>query len=525
MNPNKKNLIKEASNLLDKMENGKTYPIGYVIQNFEKAASLNSQDVLICQMRDVIVKMANRKEYISQKEIGELYDKMYGFSGNQSAFRGILNDFLPDSKQLKKVSHQASKLRTQEELNLETIHKDSELSNAFSVLFSLGGDSSFGTFKPGQNKNIEKAVIGKLSNLGRSPIGVDIIQANDHFTLCAANYESPSLQKISVLIPVQTTDGIAKEPKNLILGNEVVELNSRNLFTSIKEQERNQKEKSNKKFANQRGSGQKQLEMKEIAVPESLSDFANLENTLVAVASKFEPIQINMAIEMINAELLSFGAKNPCIKIAGADSKNLMFDVHLNTPLGKSVIHVPVEVHQKKPILPSRFATNATLKEQNIYDFSKKGYQKFISNLNSNSHSLKIARDTGPLSMMNYNQLMDQIIEGVSSQDYKLAEDALQTIEAKYESDKYKKSFEYYTQLLKHSSNSSKRKELIKAAFERGELIRIPTSVDLYCPKLGLSVNKISFDENGNIIPAGRRNKADNQIQDTSISTSRILFT
>ncbi len=517
-------IIKEAKDLLDLLENGKSYPAEYVVKRFQKAASDYSTDQLIGNMADVLVKVASKREYIHQNEIGKLYDQMYGLSGGQTAFRDALGDLLPENRQFAKVAYPGSNIRKMEEKNVEPIYKDSELSNAFSVLFSMGGDSAFGTYKPGQDKSVEKAVIAKLSSLGSAPLGVDIIQTNEHFTLCAANYQSSTLNKVSVLIPVQTTDGVTREPQHIILGEEVVDLDGRNLFACIKEQERNSKTNSHKRFASERGNGSPVIVMDKAVVPNSLKVFTELENDLIAAASKFSVHQINTAIEVLHGEFASFGINNTTIKIASSDKNTILFDVYIPTKLGKTVVHVPVEISGSGTLLPNRFAAEQS-NGQTIYDFSKKGFDTFISNLNDKSSSLGIARENGELSQISYHQLMDQMIDGVSRQDYKLAEDVLQTIEKRFGSEVFMTAFDQFQQLLKHSSDDgSSRQAFIKAAYERGDLIKVPTSVDLYCPKLGLPVSKVTFDEKGRVIPKGRRTKFD-QIQDSMISTNRILFT
>lgn len=517
-------ILKEAQDLLERLDNGKTYPADYVVKRFQKAANDYSTDQLIGNMRDVLHKIASKREYIHQNEIGKLYDQMYGLSGGHTAFREALGDLLPENRQFAKVAYPGSNIRKMEEKNVEPVYKDSELSNAFSVLFSLGGDSAFGTYKPGQDKSVEKAVIAKLSGLGSTPIGVDIIQTNEHFTLCAANYQSSNLNKISVLIPVQTTDGVTREPEHLIMGEEVVTLDGRNLFACIKEQERNLKNNNQRRFASERGNGTPAIEVDKVIVPASLKSFTELENDLIAAASKFSTHQINTAIEVLHSELSSFGAKNTNIKIASSDKNAIIFDVFIPTKLGKTVIHVPVEINGSGTLLPSKFAADVN-NNQAIFDFSKEGFDKFCAGLSIKSASLGIARENGELSKMSYQQLMDQMIEGISSQDLRLAEDVLQVVEKRFGHKMFMTAFDQFSQLLKHASiEGSSRKEFIKAAFERGDLIKVPTSVDLYCPKLGLPVSKIDFDEKGRVIPKGRRNKFD-QIQDSMVSTNRILFT
>jgi len=432
---------------------------------------------------------------------------------------------LPPNRRFAKIVHAGSNKRKMSENPLEPINKDSELSDAFSVLFSLGRSASFGTYKPGEDKSVKKAVIAKLSGLGYMPSGVDIVESNEHFALCAATHKTSNLSSVTTLIPVQITDGVAREPKHIIIAEEAVELDGRNLYLAIKEQEKSLKANQNRRFATARGDGAPSLEMRKSVIPNSLEQFADLENALVAAASKFDANHIQLAIGMLGAEFASFGAASTNIKIASSSERGILFDVHIPTRLGNSVVHVPVEISNGMPLLPNRFAANVASDEQKVFDFSKEGFENFANGLSTKSESLNVARHTGILASMSYHQLMDRVLDGVAKQDYKLAEDALQTINHRFGSDQYVAAFDKYSEMIKYSSDSSKRKELIKAAFDRGDLIKVPTSVELYSPHLALPVSKISFDEKGRVIPKGRRLRADNQIESNSINTSRILLT
>jgi hypothetical protein len=518
-------MAKEAKRLLDLINNGKSYTSGYVVSRFEKAAHQHPTDQLIGNMRDVLVKRASSQPFVTQKEIGSVYDRMIGLAGGHTAFRGTLGDLLPEDRQVKKVAYSGSNIRTMEENAVNPLYKDSELSNAFSVLFSMGNDSSFGSYAPGQDKSIEKAVIGKLSSLNCVPNSVKIMNRNEHFALCLAFYDTSSFNKVAVKLPVSLSNGAPSAPDSIIEDGSLIPLTSRNLLVHLKAQENEVRQGAHKKMAGMRGSDKPQIEIEKMVVPKSLERFADLENALIATVSKFDTNQIQMATGMIASELSSFGAYRPDVRVASSDDKSIMFDAFIPTELGRTVVHVPVEMPNGKPILPSRFAVDMEAGKHQVYDFSQKGYDDFRRNIKPQSETLNVARHTGELSKMSYHQLMDRVLEGVSSQDYKLSEDALSTIQSRFGGDQFKIALDKFSQLLRHSSsNSSQRKTYIEAAVKKGELIRVPTSVELYSPKLGLPLSKISFDDKGRVIAKGRRSKSDN-IQDAAISSSRIVLT
>src|SRR5690606_9576054 len=134
-------------------------------------------------------------------EIGELYSKMYGLSGGHTAFRNELGDLLPNSLQLAKVAHSGSDIRRHEEVNPEPIYKDSELSNAFSVIFSMCSNSAFGSFKEADSNAVQQVISSKLSKLGKTPISIKVAGKNEHFALATALYQERNQNQLALQIP------------------------------------------------------------------------------------------------------------------------------------------------------------------------------------------------------------------------------------------------------------------------------------------------------------------------------------
>ena len=73
--------------MLDRLNNGTRYKISEVLSEFNKVADKNSSDILVCNARDVIQKVSKKQEFITQKEITEIYNSLYGLSGNRSVFK------------------------------------------------------------------------------------------------------------------------------------------------------------------------------------------------------------------------------------------------------------------------------------------------------------------------------------------------------------------------------------------------------------------------------------------------------
>ena len=510
----------QAKKALDQINNGKTLSSSYVNQRLEKAADNNPRDILICTMRDVVAKYSSNKEFLTQNEIASLYDELYGFSGGKTAFRNELGDLLPRKHaRPSSESPDISGSRANEGVRLDPLYSDNELSKELSGVFSLDS-SKFASYGDNSIRKAEKFAKVQLTSLGCAPREVRAIKNNDHFVLCNASYDMSDYTQVNVKVPVQITSGIPRIPTHFVDRGELSELNQQNLLVHIKDSSNHTKKNSANKFAQERSM--KSLSVDSVVVPASLEKYADLENDLIVAASSFSRDQVGMATSMVAAEVSGMGVLNPQVKVAQSDSKNIVFDVEVSTRAGRKALSVPVEMHSGSPILPSKFSCDG-----NVYEFNKAGFSKFANDVKNNDrNSGSISRYSDDMSRISYHELMDKMIEGVSSEDYRLAEDALSTISSRFDNAKYLSALDKFSKLLKHSSNvNTERDDMIKEAVRNGDLISVPTSVELYCPKLGLPVSKVSFDDKGRPMPMRRKAQADNLFESgAAISTSKIFM-
>ena len=516
-----RNILIQAKAAIEKLENGQEYTSKYVLDRFIKAADKHPTDQLIGNMRDVLMKRASRQKFFTQKEISACYDRMYGLSGGHTAFRSELGDMLSNNRQLSKVAYKTTNRRGADESKSLQVDKNPELSNAFASIFDLGNDNSFGLYNPKDKKVVQKAVITKLNAMGMQPNDVVIGESNNHFALATAVYNTNSLNKVAVHIPVPITGGQVGVPTTMISAGSVTDLSRVNLLVHLKMEENQVKVASLNKYAGQHGS--QAISVDKVVVPSALKDYSELENELVIAASNYSRAQVMMASGMLASEFKAAGVINPQIKVASSDSSIMMFDVSIPTSVGRSLIHVPIEFHNDKPILPSKFASSAG-KSEVMHDFTYDNIKSFVKNAKRDDFGVSKARQTGEMSSMSYHQLIDRMISGVSTQDYKLAEDSLSTIQERFGATQHKIALDKFSELLKvSSSKNSERAAFIKEAFKRGDLINTKTSVEPYCPKLGMPLSKIDFDEYGRPYPK-YRNKSANIYEETLINTSRIVF-
>lgn len=510
-------LVEEANkllNLLDK-SNSNVYLPNYVIARFNKTAEKYPQDILVCSMRDVLVKQAKNKVAFSQEDIGNLYSEMYGLGGANSSFKQELGDLLPTDSKQELPKKDASYKREYDNKIVEAECNESDLINSFSVIFNLESPKNI---KFADNSDIKQQVSYKLSSLGKIPTELHINEQNEHFALCTAVYQDRQLRKAAVYIPVQIQNGKALEPDMMIEGSNTVPLNKENLYVYLKES--NHYKDFRKQASLQRDSGLNDVSLDKVIVPTTLENFAKFENDNIKVAKFFSSEQLEKISNMLHSEIKGITGFNSKIKVFSADQNIITFKVELPLANKFATIYIPVEHINSRPLLPAKFAS-AFKTDNKVFDFSQDGFSDYFRNLSKDHTSTLISRDSGPMSTMSYQQLNDKVIEAVASKDYRLAEDAIGVISSRFDQDLVKKSLDKYSELLKYASEiGNPRQEFIKKAEMKGELIRIPTTIELYNPKLGLPISKIDFDSEGTMYPKGRLPKYDNLNSEVNIMSN-----
>jgi hypothetical protein len=511
-----KKIARQAQMALDEISFGKTFSSKYVLDRLEKAAESNSKDVLICHVRDVVKKRASNQLFMTQKEISGIYHSLYGLSGGLSTFRDQLGDLLPSEAPAKRANAESSRIPY--EKKLDPLYGDSELSNEFSGVFSLNNKASFSALSDNTIKKAEKFAKLQLISLGCPPTTVKAVKSNEHFVLCNASIDVSDFTQVSVPVPVQVTNGIPALPTSFVQGEDLVKLNKENLYVFIKDKNNFSKKAAQDKFRDQRSI--RSVSMDRVNAPESLGKYADLDSELVAAASSFTRDQVRAATMVVSAELSSLGVSNPQVTVAGSTDVSLSFVADIPSSKGRVEASIRVDMPSGRPVIPSHFSMGGESFRLNNSGIHKAlGFASKVDSVN------KISRDIENMHHLSYAELIGQINSGVANSDYKASEDALGVIASKFDQTQHLAAIEHFSKLLKHASGSSERDRLIKEAFDRGDLIKVSTSIQLYCPKLGLPASKVDFDAKGRPIPM-TRSKQNSDLSQTGamISTSKISF-
>lgn len=509
-----KKLLKQAQAALEALQNGKTYPSRYVVERLNNALDKHPTNQLIGNMRDVFKKVAQKNELVTQAQIAETYNTLFGLAGDATDFRAELSDLLPTSMNVEAPVKTETNLRTNEEVNLEPIYASSELSKAFETLFPVK-EVAASKFAEGIFKKAEKFAEAQLSSIDCKPDSIKVVDANEHFALCLASYGTADSVQIGLKVPVQISGNDVKFPEHLIHGDELIPLTKENVYVQISDELNMRKVNAKNKFALERREDSLQLDT--VVVPASLKQFTEIEDQLVAAASNFTPNDVRYASSIVASELAACGVKNPQLKVATSEKNLLTFSASIPTALGRKEVKVPVEFHNGKPILPSKFVYAS-----NAYDLDIASVSQF-ANENLAGETAQFTRDHDNMENMSFHELSDLVTAGVHKKDYKLSQDALDVINARFP-EQFKLALDSFSRLLKTASATSTRETLIKQAIKRGELISVSTSVEPYSPQFALPVSKLDFDENGRLIPAHRKKASEVEAAILATNSSKIFL-
>lgn len=511
-----KNLIAQAAKAIKHIEDGHTYTSKYVCDRFIKAAEENPKDIMINTMRDVIVKQASSKMFFTQKELGGLYNSFYGFSSGGTRFKETLGDLI--SSNLNKVAKEnkdVSGSRVDMGGQLKDYFKDDKeiqkAASEFEDVFSLNKQATFAVHNTDLGKKAEKFCNIQLKSLGREPKTVRAVFSNSEFILCKASYTSGKYREYSLNIPVQISGRNPKLPTTFInkLG-ELEKLNEPNLLAELRYREQVTEKDNSNYFKNLRAS--ESLNMDKVIMPKSLEKYAHLEDFVAQANSSFSKKEVDFAKSVLHSELTSSGILNPQIRTFASNERGIVFKASIPTTEGRQEVEVPVEFANGKPLMPDHF--KYANKE---YEFSHYNLSKFA---NKQNKKVIFSIDHGSYKTASYHELQNLLIDSATNEDYGTAQDCLSAIQSRFEPESYKKAFDKYHQILKSASRVKNDEALIKKAFNNGELIKVPTSLELYSPKYKVVLSKLYFDEDGKLQLKSQREKLQNLKESEAIGIS-----
>lgn len=505
-------LIKAAKVLSNQVTNGKEFSTKYVSNVLAKKAEEHPSDIMIHVMRDAITKRASRQNFISQKEIGDLYGSLINYSGGESStqFRAVCGGFLPQQIEKKAEQRQdASHIRAGQQ-HVKTLQEYdtglSKMADEFAGIFSLNKKGSFSGFSDDTNSKAKKFAKVQLDSLGCHPKGIKITAGNEHFVLCKAAFETKNFNEVTLDIPVQVSGGVPKLPTHFVGESGLEKMSKENVLVALKAKEDQKKFESVNKFAGARAT--QSIKIDNVTAPKAISHLADIEDKVLIASSKFDNQQVELARSVLSRELKSVGL-NTQLKFAGSNDRGVVF----TSKVASADYEFPVEFSMGRPLMPSHFVSN-----NKRFEFSSSNLRKVASFQPKGSGSFELRKEA--YGNMSYHQLMNEMITSVASKDFSSAEDALSSIQSKFDGTQVVHAVQKYASLLKTAGMNDEKEKLITAAVQRGDLIRVSTSLDLYSPKYALPLSKLAFDEHGQLIPLSRVNQRNNMEESQTLGIS-----
>jgi len=512
-----KRLKKTAQKAMSDINGENLYNSKYVLRRLNLSLNKHPHDPVLGTIRDVVKKIASKQEFISKKELTDIYRHFEGFN-KQSYFRDEMGDLILKKASVLKSSNDASGSRINQAGQLKPLVSEGspidKMAKEFAGVFNLN-QKSFSEIGHNSNKKASKFVELELKALGCTPKSVTAVKSNDHFILCKASFSSSRHKEVGVAIPVKVNSGVAQIPTHFIEGGKLKKLSRENLFSHLKISEESLHRSNSEKFAAQRDDmfDQTWTSVKSVAKNET-----PYEERLLRSRSSFSESTINSARSFLKAEASTMGFVAPQIKYASSDKNKIIFDIHSSNIDGP--VRIPVGISNLRPLYPQSF-----IYKGRVHKLSSFNVDKIASSSRANVKTASFDLHKKNYNNMSYYELVNEISDSASNSDYKSAEDCLSVIQRKFGSQEYLSALNKYSSLLKISSRNEESDSLIKAAVQSGDLIKIPTSVELYSPKYGLPLSKLAFDNRGSLIPIRNTKRANNvESESLTINTSKIII-
>lgn len=505
-------LLKAAQALSSQMNSGKEFSTRYVADVLAKKAEEHPSDIIIHLMRDVVTKRASSQNFISQKEIGELYGSLVNYGGgeNSTRFRTVCAGFLPQEMEKKAEERKdASHMRAGQQ-HVKTLQEYDtglgKMAEEFAGIFSLNKKGSFSGFSDNTSSKAIKFTKAQLDSYGCYPKSIVATAENEHFILCKAAFETRSSNEVTLDIPVQISGGVPRLPSHFVGDSGLEAITKENILVALKSKEEQKKFSNVNKFASERDS--RELKIDNVTAPKAIQHLTDIEDRVLIASSKFDNQQVDLARRTLSTELKSVGL-NAQLKFAGSNDRGVVF----STKIANASYEFPVEFSMGRPLMPSHF-----ISDSKKYNFSSSNLRKVASMQPKGESSFSLRKES--YDNMSYHQLMNEMITSVASKDFSSAEDALSSIQSKFDDTQVIHAVQKYASLLKTAGMNEERENLIKAAVQKGDLIRVSTSLDLYSPKYALPLSKLAFDEHGELIPLSRANQRKNMEESMTFGIS-----
>ena len=494
----------------------------FLVAKLATAKEVYPHDQTIGLVHRVLEKMAdNNKIFITRQSFRDLYNKHFLVN---TKFASIFGDELGNVEPLATPT-----MAPVMEIDpVKDYEGDAILNNALASAFN---NEKIRLYSNDVAKKALNKIADSLDMLNLNPSSLIVEDGSDKFIIARADYETPK-GKTSIYVPVEVTEGKISEA-NCFVGNKgpedltysavkgyVTSLAGRKLamngsqildvLTKAASEDRTvssaemalirlnaSRQQQSDFFADQiTGQDIYNEGQKEVELPRS-NQTTNFEEKFASVSGfaefMFSDTTVKSARDAIIKDLRSFGYSNPQVKVIASDNKSINYGVTLQGT--KVSFKVPVKVINKVASHPT-----IILCEGSVLPFTEKS----ILDLQvTNKTDSKVAAATSNQSELGAPEIIQNIKDALSEENYAKAEDALNVLANRNDTVAYATGFDVYMQGITGQNvktASHKCDRIVKNSSSKYEL----------CGHTILPLHKVYTDAQGNCRPTYRQGMDDN---------------
>lgn len=510
-------LYQLVGSLAKAVDNNEKLATPVLIAKLKKCTAAYPHDQTLGAMSRVIGQMVDKQTlFIRKGELKSLYQKLHS-SGTK--FAELFAEELGESPAEPNIT-----LYKRDEAVQENAYHigDQVLANALESVFDKHTPLKMYS-QPLADKAI-KSVSTTLDVWNLKPSKLTVSDGNDKFIVIKADYDTPK-GVTSFYVPVEVSQNDVLEPVAFMGNTGPEELNHNTIkayltqqagsktkigssdilsaLTAATSEKReitaaelalarlNSSRQTNSEFFQGQIVGQKMATAaaKEVELPKS-DEFFSFEKqftTPQGLASwRFGADKIATARKHITRELASFGFANSQVTITGNDENTIFYGVSLDT--GKVAFTVPVKINEGKLHKPSVMLCSGS-----VTSFDKESINQLII---ENKTDIKVASAASTLSALKPSEVIDNLRQAMSDENFAKAEDALNVLCNSGDDKAYATAFQIYMDgLTGHKVSETKCSHMIKSA----------NSEHPVCTHTGLPINKVYQDKNGFCRPLYRK--------------------
>jgi len=524
------NLKKLATEAMKKLADGEKFFTGKLAIRLSKAAQSYPGDATIVQMATFLNKRAASPNgyLITRAELKNLYDRLYTLNTKCASILSEELDMYTQKDTVKRMAHSESEGKL---IDYDK-YVDPIMAKELRAVFDK--EASYAPYSDSVAKQAEDAC---RRVLGPQP-KIKAVDGRDFAILCSASFDTPK-GKVDVMIPVEVVNSQALLPTVFLSTAGFVDINRDNLSKHIvntagKQFRVNAEQLFQVIKVAKFGVSAPEIDPVEHAVmmlhQRTKKAEVNIDNAIVlqelvpadvkredlpeaksfseymgTVAGSAEFVfskkAVDMAHNMILNDLLTFGYKNPIIKLNTFKDDTITYMVSI----GGAGFKIPVKVKEGKALPPNMIFANGGMES-----FTREGVKQALGTGDLYSSSVALG-----YSLDHPAQMIEMVRTACLAKDYTKASEVISAINASGDRKALAYAFGIYTDALSGNLKEAQAEKKVPTIKVAGQEV---------CAQTYLPVDQVYLDENGVSQPKFRKNAEKTEQQAAYFMQQKILL-